>query len=212
MFQHQAKETTVKPALSSRWSACLQTLDGHNSTVYSVAFSHNSTKLASASSDNTVKIWDATSGACLHTLDSHSDWVNSVAFSHDSTKLASASSDKTVKIWDATSGACLQTLDVGRTLYALFFNSNSSCLYTEIGTIAIESLQSISTVDTAEPKNPQYLGIGISSDEMWITQDGENIVWVPSEYRPLCLSVCPNRQSVGIGVRSGQVWMCSIEV
>jgi WD40 repeat protein len=78
-------------------------------------------------------------GACLQTFEGHSSAVTSVAFSHDSTKLASASSDKTVKIWDAASSACLQTLDVGQTLYILSFNSNSSCLYTEIGAIAIKS-------------------------------------------------------------------------
>ncbi|GME38958.1 uncharacterized protein K452DRAFT_362792 [Neofusicoccum parvum] len=88
----------------------VQTLEGHSSSVLSMAFSHNSTRLASASSDNTVKIWDASSGTCLQTLEGHSNWVLSVAFSHNSTRLASASYDKTVKIWDASSG----TLEPGR--------------------------------------------------------------------------------------------------
>jgi WD40 repeat protein len=47
--------------------ACLQTLEGHSSAVWSIAFSHDSTWLASASLDRTVKIWDASSGACLQT-------------------------------------------------------------------------------------------------------------------------------------------------
>ena len=49
-------------------SACLKTLDGHSSWVYSVAFSHNGTQVVSGSRDNTVKIWDARSGTCLKTL------------------------------------------------------------------------------------------------------------------------------------------------
>ncbi|KAF2024984.1 hypothetical protein EK21DRAFT_104284 [Setomelanomma holmii] len=111
LFQHEDPETTsIRPALSDEWSACLQTLEGHSNTVWSVAFSHDSTRLASASHDSTVKIWDTSSGVCLQTLEGHSIWVNSVAFSHDSTRLASASHDNTVKIWDASSGACLQTL------------------------------------------------------------------------------------------------------
>jgi WD40 repeat protein len=48
--------------------ACLQTLKGHSSSVYSVAFSHDSSKLVSASDDKTAKVWDASSGACLQTL------------------------------------------------------------------------------------------------------------------------------------------------
>jgi WD40 repeat protein len=55
--------------MSDRWSACLQTLEGHSDIVTSVAFSHGSTKLVSASSDKTVKLWDVSSGECLQTLD-----------------------------------------------------------------------------------------------------------------------------------------------
>jgi WD40 repeat protein len=111
LFYHEKpKKITIKPAWSEDWSACLQTLEGHSSCVYSVAFSHDSARLASASWDNTVKIWDTSSGACLQTLKGHSNFVTSVAFSHDSARLASASWDNTVKIWDTSSGACLQTL------------------------------------------------------------------------------------------------------
>jgi WD40 repeat protein len=54
--------------MGDKWSACLQTLEGHSGPVSSVAFSHDSTRLASASYDSTVKIWDASSGECLQTL------------------------------------------------------------------------------------------------------------------------------------------------
>ena len=49
--------------------ACLQTLEGHNSWVNSVAFSGDSTRLASASYARRVKIWGASSGKCLQTLE-----------------------------------------------------------------------------------------------------------------------------------------------
>jgi len=101
-----------KPIMESKWSPCLQTLEGHSNSVMSVAFSHDSRQLASASNDCTVKIWDAATGECLQTFGAHDDWVNSVAFSHNSSQLASASasSDNTVKIWDAATSECLHTL------------------------------------------------------------------------------------------------------
>ena len=136
--------------MDKKWSACLQTLEGHSDSVRSVAFSPDSTRLASGSYDHTVKIWDANSGACLQTLEGHSSFVNSVGFSPDSTRLASGSE--------------------GNTDY--------------------------------------YQGIGISSDRMWITYNSENILWLPSEYRPLQCTVSKNR--IGIATSHGRIWLCNV--
>jgi WD40 repeat protein len=211
LFQHEEPEAIrIRPTLSDRWSACLQTLEGHSNIVSSVVFSHDLTRLASASHDNTVKMWDASSGACLQTLEGHSSSVNLVAFSHDSTRLASASPDRTVKIWEVSSGACLQTLDVGKTLHHLSFDPTGSCLYTDIGTIDIQSLEASSRTDFAESMRPVYVGTGFSSDGIWIQHAVNNVLWVPSEYRPSHLSVCGTM--VGVGVGSGRVWICSISL
>ncbi|KAF2820928.1 HET-domain-containing protein [Ophiobolus disseminans] len=78
LFHHEEpEEITIRPAMNDKWSACLQTLEGHSDYVNSVAFSHDSTRLASASSDSTIKIWDASSGACLQTLEGYSGDVSS---------------------------------------------------------------------------------------------------------------------------------------
>ena len=148
--------------------------------------------------------------ACLQTLEGHSHWVNSVAFSHDSARLASASGDKTVKIWDASSGKCLQTLNISKALFNISFDTTGSCLNTEIGTIAIDTLSASNmTPSVTDPQNPRYQGGALSSDGAWITYNSENLVWLPSEYRPSCSAV--SRKTIGIGVGSGKVWICHFE-
>ncbi|KAI9767962.1 MAG: hypothetical protein M1840_005274 [Geoglossum simile] len=186
---------------------CLKTLKGHSDWVRSVTFSHDSAWLASGSDDQSVKIWDASRGECLQTLKGHSSYVRSVTFSHDSAWLASGSYDRTVKIWDASSGECLQTLGIGKALSNISIDTTGLYLYTEIGTIAIDaSTTSSITPSVTDPQSPQYKGWGLSSDGAWITHDSENLVWLPSEYRPSCSAVSGN--IIGIGAGSGRVWMC----
>src|SRR5271163_72815 len=145
--------------------------------------------------------------ACLQTLEGHSGWVLSVAFSHDSARLASASDDNTVKIWDASSGECLQTLDIGKALFNISVDTTGSYLHTEIGTIAIDASASNMTPCVTNPQNPRYQGGALSSDGAWITYNSENVLWLPSEYRPSCSAV--SGKTIGIGVGSGKVWICN---
>jgi WD40 repeat protein len=173
------------PRVESNWNALLQTLEGHSNWVSSVAFSHDSAQLASGSDDKTIKIWDASSGDCIKTLGGHSHRVSSVAFSHDSARLASGSYDRTVKIWDASSGACLQTLNVDKWLQKISFDSTGLCLYTDFGTVSISGTIQI----VVEPQIPTFQNLALSSDGAWIAHNLENIVWLPSEYRPSCSAV-----------------------
>jgi WD40 repeat protein len=73
--------------MSDKWSACLQTLEGHSEPVNSVTFSPDSSRLASASYDSTVKIWHASSGTCLQTLEGQgsADLISILASLHSST-------------------------------------------------------------------------------------------------------------------------------
>ncbi|KAK5994835.1 Vegetative incompatibility protein HET-E-1 [Cladobotryum mycophilum] len=109
----------MKPSVQSEWNACLQTLEGHETWVYSVAFSPDGTQLASASDDVTINIWDRATGACLQTLDhevEEDDESGAVAFSPNGMQLASAS-ERSIKIWDLATGSCLMTIACGDEAY-----------------------------------------------------------------------------------------------
>ena len=107
--------------------------------------------------------------------------------------------------------ACLQTLEVGKVLYNISFDVTGSYLHTDIGNVAVDaSSTSNEILDGVERHNPQYQGVGLSAYREWITWNSENLVWLPSEYRPWC-SVVSGR-TIGIGVGSGKVWMCTLNV
>ncbi|MEH2159606.1 MAG: hypothetical protein V7K38_00810 [Nostoc sp.] len=89
----------------------IHTLQGHSSSVYSVAFSPDGKTLASGSDDKTIKLWDVTTGREIYTLQGHSSYVHSVAFSPDGKILASGSDDKTIKLWAMTTGGRIRTIE-----------------------------------------------------------------------------------------------------
>ncbi|KAF1970549.1 HET-domain-containing protein [Bimuria novae-zelandiae CBS 107.79] len=130
--------------------------------------------------------------ACLQTLEGHSDSVTSVAFSHGSARLASALHDGTVKIWDASSGACLQTLE------------GYSSIVQYSGLVSILASLHSETV-TKKPQQAVRQGTALSLDSTWISNNSQNLVWLPTEYRPSCSTISELHTIVIITRFSGRV-------
>jgi len=80
-------------------------MDGHDDTVWYVAFSNAGDKIASASDDQTVRLWDVSTGNALQVLRDHDEAVYAVAFSNDDTVVVSASKDELVRVWEVSTGA-----------------------------------------------------------------------------------------------------------
>jgi WD40 repeat protein/serine/threonine protein kinase len=87
----------------------IQTLRGHKSYVFSVAFRPPDGRfLASASADRTIRVWDLTTGAKVFECGGHLGEFNgmayAVAFSPDGRHLLAGSEDGSAILWDAADG------------------------------------------------------------------------------------------------------------
>ncbi|HEY9674538.1 MAG TPA: NB-ARC domain-containing protein [Waterburya sp.] len=108
---------------------CLQTLYGHTSWVWSIAFNPNGTQLASGSYDQTVKLWNIGTGECLKTLQEHTSPVVCVAYSPDGKLLVSSEFDGIIKLWDTHTGECCQTLrGHANSVWSVTFSPNGEWL------------------------------------------------------------------------------------
>ncbi|KAH7918266.1 WD40 repeat-like protein [Leucogyrophana mollusca] len=91
--------------LQDSWSPMLLRLTGHQSDVWSVAFSPDGTRIVSGSGDETIHVWDASTGTqVLPPIQGHHKSVLSVSFSPDGTHIVSSSEDKTICVWDVSTG------------------------------------------------------------------------------------------------------------
>ena len=107
----------------------LDTLNGHEHYVRSVAFSPDGKILASGSFDTTIKLWNVATKKEITTLTGHLDKVTSVAFSPNGKILASGSSDKTIKLWNVETKAEIVTLhENSQTIWSVAFSPNGKTL------------------------------------------------------------------------------------
>ncbi|KAK3305077.1 WD40-repeat-containing domain protein, partial [Chaetomium strumarium] len=151
------------------------------------------------------KIWDPTTGQCVATLEGHRYSVYSVAWSPDASRLASASYDETVKIWDPATGQCVATLEIGRIDSLQFHEYNPDLVHTDLGTFDLKTVGICTAFDptSTDRSSPAAIGYGLSSNGTWITYKGENLLWLPPEYRPSSSAI--SGTAVSIGCSSGRI-------
>ncbi|MBN3897297.1 MAG: protein kinase [Nostoc sp. NOS(2021)] len=107
----------------------VNTLQGHESSVLSVAISPDGKTIASSGGDNTIKLWNLATGKQISSLKGHSQQVNVVAISPDGKTLVSGSDDNTIKIWNLTTRKLIRTLaGHSDSVHALAISADSETL------------------------------------------------------------------------------------
>jgi len=82
--------------------SCMQTMEGHTKSIYSLSSPSDSTRLVSAGYDESIRLWDPTAGSLLKTVDNaHTNSITAITNSPNENLIASGSYDSTIKIWDA---------------------------------------------------------------------------------------------------------------
>ncbi|KAJ5372779.1 hypothetical protein N7517_004785 [Penicillium concentricum] len=187
---------------------CILTLWGHiDDRVLTISWSGDGSQLASGSSDGRIRTWNLSNGWCISTLEGHMDSVSSISWSGDGSKLASGSNDGTIRIWDLATERCASTLEV-RSLHGLRFDEvNMHHLHTDVGVFDLRSSALLPTSLEHVPPQPEQGVYGSNNDRTWITFGGENILRIPSEYQPRCLSFFAKHETttVAIGCSTGHV-------
>lgn len=164
--------------------------------------------------EQTVKTQDSVDGKNVSTLTGHSGHVTSLAFSpRDCHIVVSASLDKTIKIWNVVTGAEGSTLNVGTEIHLLRFDPTGACLHTDSLLGYRDSVwTSYSVPSHTDIFLPQLkkVGYGFGVDGSWVTWHGQNILWLPPEFRrsegypQRPWDVLPHM--ISIGCPSGRVW------
>ncbi|KAI9150737.1 WD40 repeat-like protein [Paramyrothecium foliicola] len=164
---------------------------GTNPFYDSVTFSPDSTLLAFTSGDGVVEMRETNGGTRWQVVDTHHDdssQITCLAFSPDSRRLAAGSTDKTIQIWDADLGTLLQQITTSQVPYGLSYGSTSSYFHeserlgffdtsTTSGTVGDTSLSDDQLL-YAEVRQHSY-----SQYSDWVRFRGQNMLWVPPEYR-----------------------------
>ncbi|MEH1803139.1 MAG: serine/threonine-protein kinase [Nostoc sp.] len=105
------------------------TLQGHESSVLSVAISPDGKTIASSGDDRKIKLWNLATGKQISSLNAYSQQVNAVAISPDGKTLVGGGDDNTIKVWNLATEKQIRTLTGhSDSVHALAISADSQTL------------------------------------------------------------------------------------
>ncbi|KAJ5376494.1 NACHT and WD40 domain protein [Penicillium cosmopolitanum] len=127
-----------------------------------------------------INLCETTSGMLCHVLNSQSSGFRLLCFSPDGQSLAAVTSHKKISVWDVNSGRLSHNFDEKEFINKIQFTVDSSVL--------------ISNLEPSRPQDcPMHLighlkglswDMSVTLRDEWISHRGEDILWLPSEFRP----------------------------
>lgn len=105
---------------------------GHESWVFSLAFSLDGERVFSGGGDGRIVVWETASDAPkpVKSIDAHKGWIRALGVSPDGKLLASAGNDRMVRLWDAATGSPIRELPGhANHVYSLEFHPNGKTLF-----------------------------------------------------------------------------------
>lgn len=180
--------------LNRRSDSSLEILEGHESLIWSLAFSADGKLLASGSgsifgwgsADSSVRIWDTETWETVQVLEGHQNRVTTLAFSSDRSLLASGGATGELLIWDLE--AAKQTRR--RRVYnsdiagAAFLEETSQLL------VALRNGRVLMVDPLAEKADRQVLELEFEISCMDLSPDGNEAAFASNEdYRIKIVSI-----------------------
>lgn len=167
-------------------------LQGHGSTIYTLAFSPDGRLLASASRDGTARLWNVETGQLVATLKAGKEIARRVVFNPEGTLLAVGYHTQ-ARVWDVASSQLQATLST----------------HSDVNTMVLFGTYLDGIEILLSPDGRLLLTIGNKRIKVWSTATGEPVTTLESVRLPV--SFAPDGKLLATTSRDGSVLLWAVQ-